>query len=310
MDASSARAPSSVANLGPGFDVFGLAVDAFHDTVTVYRGGAGVRVRSEPRGSVPDSAARNTAGLVARAAARKFGLGGMRVLVSKGVPAGYGMGSSAASAAAAAFAIDRLYGLGLDGEGLVRLAGEGERASAGAVHYDNVAASVLGGFAAVRPEPFKVISARPPRMKVCIVTPEVEVPEGKTRVSRGLVPPSVPTADATANVANACMMTAGFLRRDLAMIAGAVSDRIAEPARARRMPGFEAARRAAKRAGALAFSISGAGPSVFALCADLRAAQKSGEAIRRALKSAGVQSEARACSPAGGAAACRAVKDW
>lgn len=304
MESARARAPSSVANLGPGFDVFGLAVDAYHDTVEVSKGGSGVRVRSEPRGAVPDSAGKNTAGLVARAAAKKFGLGGMEVRVSKGVPAGFGMGSSAASAAAAAVAIDGLFGLGLDGAGLVRLAGEGERASAGTVHYDNVAASVLGGFAAVRARPFGVISARAPRMKVCIATPKIPVPPGKTRVSRGLVPPSVPTGSATANLANACMMTAGFLRRDLDMVAGAVSDAIAEPARAATIPGFESVRRAAKRAGALAFSISGAGPSVFALCRDSAGARGAAAAMERAFGSAGVRSESRVCSPAGGAAGC------
>lgn len=299
-----------MANVGPGFDVFGLAVDAFFDTVTVFRGGRGVRVRASPAGAVPESAGKNTAGLVARAAARKFGLGGMRVRVSKGVPAGFGMGSSAASAAAAAVAIDRLYGLGLSGEELVQLAGEGERASAGAVHYDNVAAAVVGGFVAVRPDPFRVISAKAPRMKVCIATPDVDVPAGKTRVARSLVPSSVPLSSATSNLANACLMTAGFLRKDLDLIAGAVSDRIAEPARAPTVPGFAAAGRAAKRAGALAFSISGAGPSVFALCRDSAGAQKAASAVSRAFKSAGVRSRARVCSPAGGASAGRAVEDW
>lgn len=299
-----------MANIGPGFDVFGLAVDAFHDTVTVFRGKGGVQVRAEPKGAVPASAGKNTAGLVARAAARRFGLGGMRVLVSKGVPAGFGMGSSAASAAAAAVAIDRLYGLGLDGEELVRLAGEGEKASAGAVHYDNVAASVLGGFAAVRARPFRVVSARAPRMKVCIATPKVDVPPGKTRVSRSLVPSSVPLASATANLADACLMTAGFLRRDLDLIAGSVSDRIAEPARAPTIPGFASVGRAARRAGALAFSISGAGPSVFALCRGAEDGKRVAGAMERAFRSAGAECRARVCSPAGGASAGRAVKNW
>ena len=310
MEAASARAPSSVANIGPGFDVFGLAVGAFHDTVTVFRGGRGVQVRAEPDGAVPGSAGKNTAGLVARAAAKRFGLGGMRVLVSKGVPAGFGMGSSAASAAAAAVAIDRLYGLGLDGEELVRLAGEGEKASAGAVHYDNVAASVLGGFAVVRARPFKVISARAPRMKVCIATPSIDVPPGKTRVARSLVPDPVPLASATANLADACLMTAGFIKRDLDLIAGSVSDRIAEPARAPAIPGFASVGRAARRAGALAFSISGAGPSVFALCRGAEDGKRVAGAMERAFRSAGVQSRALVCSPAGGASAGRAVKSW
>lgn len=310
MEAVSGRAPSSVANVGPGFDVFGLAVDAFCDTVTVFRGGRGVRVRAFPEGAVPASAGANTAGLVARAAAKKFGLGGMRVLVSKGVPAGFGMGSSAASAAAAAVAIDKLYGLKLGAEELVRLAGEGEKASAGTVHYDNVAAAVLGGFAVVRPDPFKVVSAKAPRMKVCIATPSIKVPPGKTRVSRALVPASVPLASATSNLANACIMTAGFLRRDLDMIAGAVSDTIAEPARAGSIPGFASVGRAARKAGALAFSISGAGPSVFAMCRDSAGARKAGAAMSRAFKSAGVESSVRVCSPARGASAGRAVEDW
>ena len=139
---ATSKAPSSTANLGPGFDVFGLGLDAFYDSVTVTKKGKGIRI-ANPDGT-PSNALQNTAGIVASKMAVEYGIKqGVEITIKKGVPAGFGMGSSAASAAAAAVAFDRLFKLNLDPETLVRHAGQGEMASAGTIHYDNVAASVL-----------------------------------------------------------------------------------------------------------------------------------------------------------------------
>lgn len=294
---ATASAPSTTANLGSGFDVFGMALDAFRDTVTVSMSASrGVRVVAD--GGVPAGARSNTAGLVALAAMRMAGARGLEVRVTKRVPVGMGMGSSAASAAAAAVACDRLLSLRLRPAGLVRLAGTGERASAGAVHYDNVAAAVLGGFVIVRTGPLDVVRMAPPRgMRCCVAVPEVAVPPKKTAASRGLVPRRPRLEDATANVSNAAALVAGMARGDTALVGSAMADAIAEPPRRASVPWLEAARRRAVRAGAAGVAISGAGPSIVAVApagADIGAI---GEAMRRGLAASRVRCRIVECRP-------------
>ncbi len=295
---ATASAPSTSANLGSGFDVFGLALDAFADRVTVTRTGRrGVTVAAD--GGVPADARRNTAGIVALEAVRRYvKRGGLGVRVSKGVPVGFGLGSSAASAAAAAVAIDRLLGLGLSPSGLVELAGVGERASTSSVHYDNVAASVLGGFVIVRTGPLDIVKMPPPAdMECSVAIPEVAVPAKKTAASRKLVPDKVGLKNATANVGNAAAMAAGFARRDTALIGSAMADSIAEPARRRTIPGLESVRGRAIRAGALGVAISGAGPSVIAVGNANTDMDAVGRAMKRGFASVGVRSRVVRCRP-------------
>jgi homoserine kinase len=126
------KAPSSTANLGPGFDVFGLAVDAFYDTVTLTKIKKGIKIVTDD--NIPTNPEKNTAGLVVKNMKKKFKIKqGIEINIKKGIPAGFGMGSSAASAAATAVAFDKLFGLKLDGNSLVEFAGSGEKASAGTV---------------------------------------------------------------------------------------------------------------------------------------------------------------------------------
>ena len=140
------RAPSSTANLGPGFDVFGLALDAFYDEITLSKTSKSITtnrpwhgVRILTTDNVPKDPQQNTAGLVVKAMKQKFKIkSGIEIKIKKDVPAGFGMGSSAASAAAAALAFNKLFNLKLDNKTLVKCAGIGEKASAGTIHYDNV----------------------------------------------------------------------------------------------------------------------------------------------------------------------------
>ncbi|MDA7959401.1 MAG: homoserine kinase [Nitrosopumilus sp.] len=290
-----ARAWSSSANLGPGFDAFGLAVRAFHDEVTLRRIPRGTRMITD--GSVPSDPARNTAGLVVARMAKMFKKkGGLEITVKKGVPPGMGLGSSGASAAAAAVAFDRLHGLGLGPDELVRCAGAGETASAGTAHYDNVAASVLGGFVIAGKG---VVRIRPPAgLRLCIAIPDVRVPRSKTRASRALVPKRVPLADHVSNMAAAASMAAGFATRDPALIGRSATDVIAEPARARTVPGLAAVRRGAVRAGAHGAAISGAGPSVIAFADRSADLGRITSAMSRGFKSAGIGCRTVACAPA------------
>jgi len=258
------RAPSSTANLGPGFDVFGLALDAFFDQVTITKKGKGIKIISSDL--IPKNTQKNTAGLVAIKMVKLFKIkSGLEIKIKKGVPPGFGMGSSAASAAATAVALNKLFRLNLESNSLVELAGIGEKASAGSIHYDNVAASVLGGFVIVKTKPLDVIKIEPPKdLVLCLAIPKLKVPAKKTKVSRSLVPTKVKITDSITNLSNAAAMVVGFLKKDSILIGNSVKDVIVEPARQQMIPGFLKVKKNALKTGALGVTISGAGPSIIA----------------------------------------------
>lgn len=235
--------------------------------------------------------------------AKKFKIKtGIVVTIRKGVPAGFGMGSSAASAAAAAVAFDSLFKLHLDANDLVRYAGMGEMASAGSIHYDNVAASVLGGFVIVRTCPLDVITARPPRgLVLCVAIPKIPVPQKKTEVSRRALPKNVSLPDHVRNLSQASALAAGFMRGDVSLIGSSINDIIVEPARKHLIPGFDAVKKNALKAGAMGVTISGAGPSVIAFTSQSSNHGKISQSMRRGFASAGVQCTTVVCRPSRGA---------
>lgn len=296
------RAPSSTANLGPGFDVFGLAIDAFYDTVTLTKTKNGIKIITDD--DIPTSPEKNTAGLVVKNMKKKFKIkDGVEIKIKKGIPAGYGMGSSAASAAATAVAFDELFGLKLNGNSLVEFAGSGERASAGTVHYDNVAASVLGGFVIVKTDPLDVIRIEPPaNLRMCIAVPTISVPKKKTKVSRGVIPKKIKLSDSILNLSNAAAIVAGFMRKDPEIIGNSIKDVIVEPARQHMIPGFAKVKENAIKAGALGVTISGAGPSVIAFSKSSADLKKIGLAMAKGFASANTKCQIVICKPSKGAA--------
>ena len=291
------HAPCSTANLGPGFDVFGLALDAFYDKVTVTKKGKGITIVSSD--DIPLKPGQNTAGLVAKEMAKKCKIsGGIEITIKKNVPAGFGMGSSAASAAACAIGINKLFNLKLTKNELVSYAGVGEKASAGSIHYDNVAASVIGGFVIVSSNPLNVIPIEAPKdLVLCLAIPEMKVPKKKTKVSRSVIPKSVKFSDSLKNLANATNIVAGFLNKDSRMIGESVIDVIVEPARKHMIPGFDNVKKNALRAGAFGVTISGAGPSVIAFVSKKQNVKKIGDAMRRGFKTAKKNSTIVICKP-------------
>jgi len=296
------RAPSSTANLGPGFDVFGLAIDAFYDTVTLTKTKNGIKIITDD--DIPTSPEKNTAGLVVKNMKKKFKIkDGVEIKIKKGIPAGYGMGSSAASAAATAVAFDELFGLKLNGNSLVEFAGSGERASAGTVHYDNVAASILGGFVIVKTDPLDVIRIEPPaNLRMCIAVPTISVPKKKTKVSRGVIPKKIKLSDSILNLSNAAAIVAGFMRKDPEIIGNSIKDVIVEPARQHMIPGFAKVKENAIKAGALGVTISGAGPSVIAFSKSSADLKKIGLAMAKGFASANTKCQIVICKPSKGAA--------
>ena len=294
------RAPCSTANLGPGFDVFGLALDAFYDKVTVTKKGKGITIVSSD--DIPLKPEQNTAGLVAKEMKKRCKIsGGIEITIKKNVPAGFGMGSSAASAAACAIGINKLYNLKLSKNELVSYAGIGEKASAGSIHYDNVAASVIGGFVIVSSNPLNVVRIDAPKdLVLCVAIPDIKVPKKKTKVSRSVIPKSVKLSDSVKNLANAANIVAGFLNKDSRMIGESVIDVIVEPARKHLIPGFDNVKKNAMRSGAFGVTISGAGPSVIAFVSKKQNVKKIGDAMRRGFKTAKKDSTIVVCKPSKG----------
>lgn len=295
-------APATVANLGPGFDVLGLALPSPGDVVEVERaekrgveivdvtGDGGVLSRNWEE----NVAGRAAAEVLRRAAAKNgsdAGLG-MRLWVHKKMPLASGLGSSGASSAAAAVAANELLGHPLSLREVLMSAMEGERAASGTPHADNVAPSVLGGVVLVRSyDPFEVVSLPvPPHLRIAVVHPHYHV---STAEARTLVKNSAYRLDAIVpNLGNVAAFVFALCSGDLSLLGRAVEDRLVEPVRSAFIPGFDAVRRAARSAGALGCSIAGSGPSVFAFADNDDSARQIGEAMQKAfLSAAGLDSD-------------------
>ena len=295
------RAPSSTANLGPGFDTFGLAINAFYDEVTLTKTKNGVTIITDD--NIPTNPENNTAGLVVKNMKKKLKIkSGVEIQIKKGIPAGFGMGSSAGSAAATAVAFGKLFKIKLNSNQLVEFAGFGEKASAGTIHYDNVAASVLGGFVIVKTNPLNVITIDSPmNLRMCVAVPKIVVPKKKTKVSRGVIPKKVKLVDAVLNLSNASAIVAGFMKKDPELIGNSIKDVIVEPARQHMIPGYEKVKQNALKAGAYGVTISGAGPSIIAFSKSSFDLKKISAAMSRGFKTANIESQTIICKPSKGA---------
>jgi homoserine kinase len=291
--------------LGPGFDVFGMALDAFYDEVTVTKKPKSFGIKIVSSDDIPLDPKKNTAGLVAAAIKKEYKIkNGLEIMIKKNVPAGYGMGSSAASAAACAICMNELFDM--DENELLGYAGIGEKASAGTVHYDNVAASLYGGFVVVDDQgngvPSYIQFSVPEYLSLVVAIPKIKVPKQKTKVSRGTIPKNIKFADACTNLASAVSMVAWFARGEMFAIE-CMEDVIVEPARKKMIPGFDKVKKNALDAGAGACTISGAGPSVIAFVQPRSASSisnKVGDAMKKGFKSAKVDCEIVICKPSKG----------
>lgn len=304
-------APATVANVACGFDVLGFAVDVASDTVTARRRerpgvviesitglGAGMEAGL---GDLPTDADENTAGVAARAlleAAFPDGSApGIGLSIEKGIPAGSGLGSSAASAVAAALAVDRLLDLGGDPERLFDASLAGEAAVSGAIHGDNVAPALFGGFQLVRLDrrPRRVALPVPDGLCCALLMPRLVALTGEGRAKLGA---DVRFDAARSHWGNTAALVAGLYRGDTTLIASALEDRIAEPVRHQAVPRYRQVCRAAADAGALGAGLSGSGPTVFALCADHETAHAVGAAMQAAFSESGIHATV-AVSPVG-----------
>jgi homoserine kinase len=291
LNQATAFAPATVANVAVGFDILGFALDVAGDEVTVTRlAEREVRITSieAPDGlKLPTDPRKNTATGGLFSMIERLSLDhGFEVSIRKGIALGSGMGGSAASAVAAGVAANALLDEPLSKEALLPFLLDGESIASGSRHADNIAPCLLGGRVLIRClEPLDLISIPVPAGLHCVLAhPHAEV---ETRAARAILAPSVELKTMVAQSANLAAFMAACFTGDLELMGRSLEDRIIEPQRAHLIPSFREAKRAAIHAGALGLSISGSGPSVFALARDAESAEQ----IRRAL--AQVYAEAR-----------------
>ena len=285
MDGVTAFAPATVSNVACGFDVLGFALDSPGDEVTARMASSGVTIDEivGDSGRLPRDAAKNTAGVAAQALlARAKDPRGVGLTIRKGLPLASGLGGSAASAVAAVVAVDALLGLKTPLDVLLSCALEGERLGAGSAHADNIAPSLYGGFVLVRrADPPDVIRLPVPSgLTAVVVHPDLEIETAKARTLLGT---TVPLADAIREWANLGAFVDALHRSDFAQMSRSLEDTIAEPRRAPLVPGLASIKQAAVEAGALGCSLSGSGPSLFALCRDRRSADRVASAMAAAV---------------------------
>ena len=283
-------APATVANVGPGFDVLGLALTTPGDVLDVELTDApGVEILeiTGEGGRLSRDPARNVVSLSAADVLRRAGSEqGLRLRLHKQMPLASGLGSSGASSAAGAVGANEILGRPLSLRDVVLSAMAGECAASGTPHADNVAPSVLGGVVLVRSyDPFEIVQLPvPEELRITVVHPHCQV---STAEARRLVKDRKYGLDVIVpNTGSVAALVAALYRNDLPLLGRSIDDRIIEPLRAALIPGFAAVKHAAFSAGALGCSIAGSGPSVFAFADEDGAAQRIGAEMQAAFRSA------------------------
>lgn len=294
-----ATAPGGIGNIGPGLDVLGCAVAGVRDEVIAqWSETRGLTLLDPGHAELPNEPARHTAAIAATAVialARRRGVTlrgpGVALTAKKELPLSGGQGGSAASAVAGAAAVNALLGGSLETRDVLACCLDAEAKVSGR-HLDNIASALLGGIVLVRSlDPIDVVRLPVPTgLHLVLALPAQRLSTAK---SRGALPPTATQAVMTHQMAQVAALVAACYTNDLALFGRSLDDRYAEPARAPLLPGFLAAKRAAMDAGALGASISGAGPSAFAITSDAGAAAEVAHAMTAAYKSEGIECTTR-----------------
>ena len=278
-------APASVSNVACGFDLLGFALDQPGDEVIMRfseKPGIQISMITGAKGKLPYEPDKNTAGVAAQKLLDYLGEKklGIELELHKKMPIGSGLGSSAASAVAAVFALNELLKHPLEKRELLPFAAEAERVSSGAAHLDNVAPSLIGGMVLVHNGENMGAHRLPTPKGLCVavVYPEVEI---LTKMARQILHPFVPLEKHVEQSGHLASLIVGLYQSDFDLIQQSLQDVIIEPQRAPLIPYFFEVKEAALAQGALGCSISGSGPSIFALCANSHIAQQCGEAMSR-----------------------------
>jgi len=285
--------PATIANLNCGFDVLGLCLEGIGDEMIIRKSPEkGIKITKITGADLPLATEKNVAGVAALAiykdAINRVSFDhGFEIEIHKKIKAGSGIGSSSASAAGAVFGINELLAKPFSKHELVDFAMKGEAVASGSEHADNVAPCLLGGFTLVRGyNPLDVIRIESPgELYAAVLHPHIEV---KTSDSRAVLQPMIPMNDAITQWGNLGGFIAGLYTNDYSLISRSLNDVIVEPARKHLIPNFDEVKNTALQNGALGSGISGAGPSIFALCKGQEIAEKVAFAMSESYQNTGI----------------------
>lgn len=281
--------PATIANISCGFDVLGLALDAIGDEMVVHKTKQpGIKISKITGQSLPLETMNNVAGVAGLALLKESDYsGGFEIEIHKKIKAGSGIGSSAASAAGAVWAMNELLEKPFLPIDLVKFAMQGEALASGVAHADNVAPALYGGFTLVRSyEPLDIIKINtPPELYATVIHPQIEV---KTSDSRKILKTSISLKDGIKQWGNVGGLISGLFLEDYDLIGRSLVDHIVEPIRSMLIPGFSEVKSETIEAGALGTGISGSGPSIFALSKGQETAENVADAMRNVYISIGV----------------------
>lgn len=277
-------APATISNIGPGFDIFGMALQNPFDVIEGRKTNSGMvitEVTGPGHESIPMDPEKNSVSIAAAEVLRRCDVDfGLEIKIKKGIRPCSGIGSSGASAAGGAYLAHVLTGEKLSLNEVVLCAAHAEDVTSGGFHADNVAPCILGGFTVIRSyEPFEVVTIQPPKdLGVVVAMPDVMV---STMESRKVLPAMVKVKDLVFHVGNASCMVHAMDVGDIDLIGRSVKDAVFEPARTHLVPYLKEAEKAAMTAGAKASFLGGSGPCVISF---FNKADIDGDKIAEAVK--------------------------
>lgn len=276
--------PATVSNVGPGFDIMGFAINIpIEEMILRLTAKPGIKISriTGDKNGLPLDIKKNTATVALKHMISKLNTKlGIELEIRKKMISGSGLGSSAASAVAAPFALNELLGKPFTKNELLEFALLGEEIASGSIHADNVAPCLFGGFILIRGyNPTDIVQLSSPRKLFCtILHPQFEI---KTSEARKLIKKKFPLKDVITQTGNAAGLVTGILKSDYDLIKRSLNDLIAEPARAILIPGFYEIKNAAMENGSIGCSISGSGPAVFAFSTSEKDGRKIGKAMKQ-----------------------------
>lgn len=279
--------PATIANVSCGFDVLGLCLDNPGDEMTFRKTSTkGLRITKITGQELPLEIEKNVAGISALALLKAYGKSvdfGIEIEIDKKIKPGSGIGSSAASAAGAVYGVNQLLGKPFKPLELIQFAMEGEKLASGALHADNVAPALFGGFTLVRSyTPLDVLKLpTPDQLFATVIHPQIEV---KTADARSVLKHSVSLKNAITQWGNLGGLISSLYTQDYELLSRCLQDKIIEPLRSELIPGFDKVKESALFQGALGSGISGSGPSIYALSKGKKTADAVGKTMAEVYK--------------------------
>ena len=269
------KAPATVANLSCGYDILGLCLDNPRDEIKIEKIKENkiiLDLIKSDFSDIPTDPKDNTGGLPAILIHEKLRLNyGFKITIKKGIPLFGGLGSSAATAAGVVYGINELLDKPFTSDEMIAYALEGEKISSKTPHADNIGPCLLGGLVLIKNmDPLDIINIPIGPLYVSVIHPDIKI---STKMAREILPQSINLNDAVRQWSNVAGLTYGFTVNDHSIIKRSMKDFIIEPVRSKLIPGFDEIKNSAIKKGALGCSISGSGPSIFALSQNKKDAQ-------------------------------------